>query len=635
MELVKFETYTIMWHEARANEKRIKELMVDHKKRAERRRAYYDSKIGDPHQLLRVTGSATKLYPDAEQFYYHENTNNLMPWQGDPDVRIDRFDGRSLLDYIPESNSRARNEQSQEDRDLADDLNFARYHDLVEAERLNVTEKERLEEVEEEWTKLLDRHKALLAMLNSKKNEASHSYAYDYGNTVHDDLDNDEESQLLRDILFFLSFSRLIYVDDLTDKDRQILNDMAKKYSIRNYSRLLRLAKKDRDDQLRELKAQQKGHEVKSKEGHRRGRDDRRRRRRNKYDADYRSKRGGRESPSYEPYRNDSDSESSGEEPESSSDFVIEFGSGPSTSANTEVDKDNLVSTTTSKKKHADNTKASENSMSEQALEGKKLTPMEKLKLKMRAGLERQIRSDEHDKLRKEREREMDLLQTYAKSQTIPVAPSFVRPPLPRRQNNDDTPIAERDSPAARRSISPTHTRSRQYRSPSSSRSRSPARDRHEQSNNKESPRATSPKEQVNISGPQMMSSQVTHPREIVADVTAHLMSHDPGHRKETDTALPAVYPDPDPDLLDIAIDVADHLVFRDRHDDATNDIVRQVLRDLEAQVVEVDGKTNVPETTNLGQNVTIEDDNLDIYKLLKLIDKSYYDVNLSINAQI
>ncbi|KAG0180636.1 hypothetical protein DFQ29_000296 [Apophysomyces sp. BC1021] len=575
MELVKFETYTIMWHEARANEKRIKELMVDHKKRAERRRAYYDSKIGDPHQLLRVTGSATKLYPDAEQFYYHENTNNLMPWQGDPDVRIDRFDGRSLLDYIPESNSRARNEQSQEDRDLADDLNFARYHDLVEAERLNVTEKERLEET---------------------------------------------------DILQ--------YVDDLTDKDRQILNDMAKKYSIRNYSRLLRLAKKDRDDQLRELKAQQKGHEVKSKEGHRRGRDDRRRRRRNKYDADYRSKRGGRESPSYEPYRNDSDSESSGEEPESSSDFVIEFGSGPSTSANTEVDKDNLVSTTTSKKKHADNTKASENSMSEQALEGKKLTPMEKLKLKMRAGLERQIRSDEHDKLRKEREREMDLLQTYAKSQTIPVAPSFVRPPLPRRQNNDDTPIAERDSPAARRSISPTHTRSRQYRSPSSSRSRSPARDRHEQSNNKESPRATSPKE-LNISGPQMMSSQVTHPREIVADVTAHLMSHDPGHRKETDTALPAVYPDPDPDLLDIAIDVADHLVFRDRHDDATNDIVRQVLRDLEAQVVEVDGKTNVPETTNLGQNVTIEDDNLDIYKLLKLIDKSYYDVNLSINAQI
>lgn len=31
-----------------------------------------------------------------------------------------------------------------------------------------VTEQERLLEVEEEWTKLLERHKALLAMLKSK-----------------------------------------------------------------------------------------------------------------------------------------------------------------------------------------------------------------------------------------------------------------------------------------------------------------------------------------------------------------------------------------------------------------------------------------------------------------------------------
>ncbi|KAI9250900.1 hypothetical protein BDA99DRAFT_522177 [Phascolomyces articulosus] len=79
-----------MWHEARANEKRIKELMVDHKKRAERRRAFYESRLGDPKQLLRVIGSSAKLYPDAEQFYYHENPGNLMPWQGNTDIRIDR-----------------------------------------------------------------------------------------------------------------------------------------------------------------------------------------------------------------------------------------------------------------------------------------------------------------------------------------------------------------------------------------------------------------------------------------------------------------------------------------------------------------------------------------------------------------
>ena len=68
--------------------------MANHKRRAERRRAYHESrvrykyslyshnlimciKLGDPQQLLRVIGSSLKLYPDAEQFYYHENPENL------------------------------------------------------------------------------------------------------------------------------------------------------------------------------------------------------------------------------------------------------------------------------------------------------------------------------------------------------------------------------------------------------------------------------------------------------------------------------------------------------------------------------------------------------------------------------
>lgn len=47
-------------------------------------------------------------------------------------------------------------------------------------------------------------------------------------------------------------------MDDLTDKDRLTLNEMARKYGIHNYARLLRMAKMDRDDQLRELQANQK-----------------------------------------------------------------------------------------------------------------------------------------------------------------------------------------------------------------------------------------------------------------------------------------------------------------------------------------------------------------------------------------
>ena len=35
-----------MWHEARKQEKKIKEVMVNYKKRAERRREHYDKLVG-------------------------------------------------------------------------------------------------------------------------------------------------------------------------------------------------------------------------------------------------------------------------------------------------------------------------------------------------------------------------------------------------------------------------------------------------------------------------------------------------------------------------------------------------------------------------------------------------------------
>ncbi|KAI7898333.1 alternative splicing regulator-domain-containing protein [Cokeromyces recurvatus] len=187
----------------------IRELMADHRKRAERRRAYYESKLGDPQQLIRVIGSSSKLYPDAEQFYYHENPDNLMPWQGNPDIKIDRFDGRSLLDYIPDSTKNSYQDFSKDDKEISDELNFERYHDLIEAERLNVSETERLAEVEEEWTKLLDRHQAKLALLKNQERTHSknHTFGYDYGTgkvnneDLYQDNHDEKASRLLKDIL--------------------------------------------------------------------------------------------------------------------------------------------------------------------------------------------------------------------------------------------------------------------------------------------------------------------------------------------------------------------------------------------------------------------------------------------------
>lgn len=46
------------------------------------------------------------------------------------------FDGRSLLDFVPEA-SRGYGNIPREEREMQDELNFERYHDLIEAERLN------------------------------------------------------------------------------------------------------------------------------------------------------------------------------------------------------------------------------------------------------------------------------------------------------------------------------------------------------------------------------------------------------------------------------------------------------------------------------------------------------------------
>lgn len=43
-----------MWHESRAEEKKVKGAMVDRKKRAERRKEHYEKAQADPTQCLQV-----------------------------------------------------------------------------------------------------------------------------------------------------------------------------------------------------------------------------------------------------------------------------------------------------------------------------------------------------------------------------------------------------------------------------------------------------------------------------------------------------------------------------------------------------------------------------------------------------
>lgn len=83
-----------MWHEQRREERRIKGLMVDKLRRAERRRCHYDKFKTDPAQFLQVHGRGMKVHLDASIALAADAPTNMMPWNGDKTIMIDRFDAR-------------------------------------------------------------------------------------------------------------------------------------------------------------------------------------------------------------------------------------------------------------------------------------------------------------------------------------------------------------------------------------------------------------------------------------------------------------------------------------------------------------------------------------------------------------
>ena len=62
-----------------------------------------------------------------------------MPWASDPVIKIDRFDGRALLDFLPSTTPAMIESGLQMERDedgIGNELRFERWHDLADKHRL-------------------------------------------------------------------------------------------------------------------------------------------------------------------------------------------------------------------------------------------------------------------------------------------------------------------------------------------------------------------------------------------------------------------------------------------------------------------------------------------------------------------
>ncbi|KTG05438.1 hypothetical protein cypCar_00025602, partial [Cyprinus carpio] len=71
----------VMWQEARKHERKLRGMMVDYKRRGERRREYYEKIKKDPAQFLQVHGRAYKIHLDSAVALAAESPLNITPEQ--------------------------------------------------------------------------------------------------------------------------------------------------------------------------------------------------------------------------------------------------------------------------------------------------------------------------------------------------------------------------------------------------------------------------------------------------------------------------------------------------------------------------------------------------------------------------
>ncbi|XP_078236217.1 CLK4-associating serine/arginine rich protein isoform X2 [Pogona vitticeps] len=309
-----------MWHEARKHERKLRGMMVDYKKRAERRREYYEKIKKDPAQFLQVHGRACKVHLDSAVALAAESPVNMMPWQGDTNNMIDRFDVRAHLDYIPMYTPPLLNPINPEQESDERKCNYERYRGLVQNDFAGISEEQCLYQIyiDELYGGLQKPNEDEKKKLAEKK--ASIGYTYEDSTVAElenpsekraEEEDSEEDSNTDEDEVI-PDIDVEVDVDELNQEQVADLNKQATTYGMAEGD-FVRMLRKDKEEAeaIKHAKALEEEKAMYS------GRRSRRQRR------EFREKRlkgrkisppsyARRDSPTYDPYKR-SPSESTSE----------------------------------------------------------------------------------------------------------------------------------------------------------------------------------------------------------------------------------------------------------------------------------------------------------------------------------
>ncbi|EEC01012.1 splicing factor, arginine/serine-rich, putative [Ixodes scapularis] len=325
-----------MWHEARKQERKIRGMLVDLKKRAERRKEFYERIKQDPAQFLQLHGRRCKIHIDLAIAQAADSPATMMPWQGHPDIMIDRFDVRAHLDTIPEYKSPVEplplsNDQREEERQI----NYERYRTLVQNDFLGVSEDKFLHQIfleerygpvgrpvgttEEEKKKLAEKKAAIGYVYEDSTPVTSTSAAGQ----------NEDEEEEDKEDLSDIDLDITIDVNELNDDQAREMNANSVLYGMEDTD-FISFLHLDKEEQER-LKQARELEEEKAMYSGRKSRRERRALREKKLKnrvVTSPPSYAARESPTYKPFRAQSSSRSRSRSPQNAGEitFITSFG---------------------------------------------------------------------------------------------------------------------------------------------------------------------------------------------------------------------------------------------------------------------------------------------------------------------